>query len=367
MNLYPTTKIIFDRRKVSGAGKEGSVELEIYHDRKRKWISTGVKVLPRNWNDRKRVVGRIDSVDLNLRIENVENIVVSFIRKLMIAKKPFTWSEFESEMTNKREEDSFIRFVASRVENRKDISEGTRKNHKKFYKALLEFNKVRNFSDITKPNIVLYDEWLRGRKTYTQATIATYHKFMKVYVNEAIRKELIQFNPYDGMKIDRGKSKLRKSLTPEELEDIENVELPTLSLKKARDLFLFQCYTGLAYADLSKFDFNTVMERNGKHVVHDVRQKTGEEFYIVLLPKAIHILKRYDYRLPLISNQQYNMRLKIVADAAALDKQLTSHMGRHTYATICLNSGIKIEVLAKMMGHSDIKTTQVFYTLNAIE
>ena len=94
--------------------------------------------------------------------------------------------------------------------------------------------------------------------------------------------------------------------------------------------------------------------------MHDVRQKTGEEFYIVLLPKAIHILKRYDYRLPLISNQQYNMRLKIVADAAALDKQLTSHMGRHTYATICLNSGIKIEVLAKMMGHSDIKTTQIY-------
>lgn len=120
---------------------------------------------------------------------------------------------------------------------------------------------------------------------------------------------------------------------------------------------------GLAYADFSKFDFRDIIERNGKFVLNDVRQKTGEEFYILIMPRAMEILKKYGNRLPVMSNQQYNMRLKVVADAAGIDKKLTSHMGRHTYATLALNNGVKIEVLARMLGHADIKTTQVYARL----
>ena len=200
-------------------------------------------------------------------------------------------------------------------------------------------------------------------KGYKQASISTFHKILKVYIFEAIQRDLISQNPYTGFKIDRGKSDIRRFLNEEELNSIENAKTSTKSLEKVKDLFLFQCYTGLAYVDLSKFDFNQVIVRNGKYVVHDVRKKTGEEFYIILLPKAIEILKKYDYKLPIMTNQQYNLRLKIVADAAGLDKRLTSHMGRHTYATMCLNSGVKIEVLADMMGHADIKTTQIYAKL----
>lgn len=297
MERYPIAKIIFDRRKNSSNTKEGTVELEIYFQRKRKWISTGIKILPKHWHPQKKVINRPDFQDLNLKIDHIENTVLNFIRKLMIENKPFTWSCFESMLENEKNENSFIEFVTERVKNRNDIVESTRKNHLKFLNALLDFNKIRNFHDLTKPNIFRYDEWLYGRKKYTQATIASYHKYMKIYVNEAIRKELIQFNPYDGIKIDRGKSSIRKFLTQEEISILEGTHLATASLDKVKDLFMFQCYTGLAYADLSKFDFNQVIVRNGKYVVHDVRKKTGEEFYIILLPKAIEILKKYDYKL----------------------------------------------------------------------
>ncbi len=211
-----------------------------------------------------------------------------------------------------------------------------------------------------EPNILLYDEWLRQRKDYTQSTIASYHKFLKIYVYEALGNDSIQSNPYESIKIDRGKSKIRKYLTEKELGKIESASLQTKSLERTRDLFLFQCYTGLAYADMAKFDFHDTVEKDGHFVLHDTRIKTGEDFYIILLPAALKILRKYDFQLPVISNQQYNMRLKIVADAAGIDKKLTSHMGRHTYASLCINSGVRIEVLAKMMGHTDIKTTQIY-------
>lgn len=362
MNKYPTTRVIFDRRKVATPKKEGTVEIEIYYEKKRKWLSTGVKVLPKNWHPDKRVISRVDSQDLNIRIENVEKAIINHIRKLMIDEKLFTWSGLESSFKTKKEDSSFIKFIELSLQNKNGIAPNTRKNHRNLLGRLKDFKLIQDFKDLTKENVTSFNEWMHS-KGYKQASISTFHKILKVYIFEAIQRDIISQNPYTGFKIDRGKSDIRRFLNEEELTSIENAKTSTRSLEKVKDLFLFQCYTGLAYADLSKFDFNQVIVRNGKYVVHDVRKKTGEEFYIILLPKAIEILKKYDYKLPIMTNQQYNLRLKIVADAAGLDKRLTSHMGRHTYATMCLNSGVKIEVLADMMGHADIKTTQIYAKL----
>ena len=195
MEVYPTIKVIYDRRKVSGKGKEGTVEVEIYFQKKRKWISTGGRVVPSNWHPAKRIIARMDANDLNLRIANVENFVNGYIRKLMVDNTPFTWSGLETAMDNNRGEDSFIRFVKDLVDRRRDITESTRKNHRKFYKALVEFKKIREFADITRPNITLYDEWLHCRGPYTQAAVASYHKFMKVYINEASQRQLKRLSP----------------------------------------------------------------------------------------------------------------------------------------------------------------------------
>ena len=360
INSYPRVKVIWGRRKSTSDSSISPVEIEIYFQRKRKWISTGVTARKDNWNDTKWITGRADALDANLQIEQLHSVILTFVRKLAIEKKPFTWAALDTILENRNVNDSFLKFVQNRVSTRKDIKESTRRNHKKFAVALAEFGRLIDFKDITTANIQHYDQWLRNRKTYTQSTIASYHKYMKVYINEALRLEYITRNPYEAIRIDNGRPGVRKFLTPEELFSIQNCEIKSGSIDRVRDVFVFQCYTGLSYSDLKKFDFQKVEQRGERFILHDIRKKTEEDYYIVLLPPAMEILKKYDYNLPVMTNEQYNMRLKLVADYAGLNKNLTSHMGRHTFATMSLNSGIKIEVLAQMMGHADIRTTQIY-------
>ena len=103
-----------------------------------------------------------------------------------------------------------------------------------------------------------------------------------------------------------------------------------------------------------------VVERDGKYVIADRRVKTNEDYFIVLLSPAIAILQKYDYKLPLLSNQKYNDYIKVAASYAKIDKNLSSHAARHTFAVFALNNGVPIEVVSKMLGHTNIKTTQLY-------
>ncbi|MDE6299155.1 MAG: site-specific integrase [Muribaculaceae bacterium] len=360
VNKYPSVRIVFDRKHLASLTRRGSVEIEISYNRKRKWIATGVLVNKNNWSPDEKVYGVSDALDLNLKIESKFNSIVQFVRLLQVNNDEFTWDGFSNFLSLKKVDGSFLVFLEESIRDRKDIKDSTKKNHRKLLVALKKFQEITQFSDLTTANILRFEDWLRSRKTYRQTTIASYHKFFKVYIHEALKRNYIEKNPYAGLSIDRGKSSVRKYLTPEEVHLFEQVELSTRSLDSVRDLFLFQCYTGIAYADLVSFDFNKVIERDGRYILNDCRKKNGEIFYIVLLPKAISILRKYSFNLPVISNQQYNLRLKLVANYARVNKTVTTHMARHTYASMCLNAGIKIEVLAQMLGHTDIKTTQIY-------
>ncbi len=204
---YPTVKIIHNRRK-KVLTKPSSVEIEITFQSKRKWISTGVLVPSKNWNDKLKVVGLPNAIDYNMKIESLERIVQNYIRKLMINQLPFQWEGLDRALEEVKNADSFIDFVEKKVMTRKDIKESTRRNHKKLVGVLKEFKLLNTFNDLVRLNIVKFDEWLRGRKDYTQSTIASYHRFLKTYINEAIRQELIQRNPYDGFRVDQGKPTL---------------------------------------------------------------------------------------------------------------------------------------------------------------
>lgn len=357
--IYPTPRIVFDRKNRSSKTNKGTVDVEVCFKGRRKWISTGVRVLPNEWNNDKGVILRLDSVTLNAKIQKLFNNVNNFIHDLIRKDQDFTWETFDTFLEIKNDSGSFIEFVEVENKGKTHLKPITVKNHKRLINSLKLYGKIKYFSDVTPINIIEWDKWLH-EKEYKQTTISTYHKFMKLYIHDAMRKDLIDRDPYINFKVERGKPALRQYLTKEEIEKITNADLPGNTFDRVRDLFLFQCYTGLAYADLNKFDFQKVIERDGKYIIHDIRQKTGEDFYIVLLSKAIDILKKYNYLLPLITNQQYNMRLKIVAGAAELSRNLTSHMGRHTYASLVLNQGISLEVLKEMMGHSDIRTTQIY-------
>lgn len=357
---YPTLRFVFDRKKVATKDKKGLVQIEICSQRKRKWIGTGVKVYADQWDDKKKIVRSNQSVQLNLRLDSMMSNLMEYVNSLIHRKIPFDFESLDIYLKNSTEDNSFIEFVSNRIEERNDISEGTKKHHRVFVRVLKEFGRIIYFHDLTNINITLFDEFLRGRGL-KDTTLYNYHKFNKVYINEAIRFGLLSESPYKGFKLNRGKSDSRKYLTLEELMRLKDCYISDLKVNKARDLFLFQCYTGLSYADMYKFDFEKdVVEREGKYVIADRRQKTKEDYFIVLLSPAISILQKYGYKLPLLSNQKYNDYIKVAASYAKIEKNLSSHAARHTFAVFALNNGVPIEIVSKMLGHTNIKTTQLY-------
>jgi len=357
---YPTMRFVFDRKHVATRNKKGLVQIEVTSEGKRKWIGTSVKLYADQWNEKKKVVNSVHSIQLNAMLDGMMSKLNDFILDLFRNDQQFDFEKLNAFLEKSNHSDSFIDFVRIRIEDRTDIEESTRKQHRTLLQSLEKFGKLNYMDDLTKANITLYDEFLHQQEI-SQPTIYNYHKRLKRYLHEAMKFGLLNEDPYVGLHFERGRFEKRKYLTEEELKMIRTCKINMPSIDRIRDLFLFQCFTGLAYADFEKFNFEKdVEERNGKYIVSDRRKKTNEDYKIVLLTPAIEILKKYDYKLPIISNQKYNVSLKVVAQYAGIDKNITTHMGRHTFAVFALNNGVPIEIVAKMLGHTNIRTTQIY-------
>jgi integrase/recombinase XerD len=225
---------------------------------------------------------------------------------------------------------------------------------------LKDFGEIVTFGDLTKANIAKFDDYLHN-KGLMQTSIYGRHKLLKNYINEAIRYEYIENSPYEGMRIEHGRTEGIKYLLKSEIDKIEKCKIQDTSISNARDVFIFQCYTGLSYSDLSKFKWDKVKKEGSDYIIRDVRKKTSEEYFIVLLKPAIRILIKHDFKLPLLSNQKYNEYLKLVAKYAKIDKCITSHYSRHSFAVMMLSMGVSMTNLSKMMGHSSTRITESTY------
>lgn len=180
-------------------------------------------------------------------------------------------------------------------------------------------------------------------------------------LNFAAENDLIPFNPCKRFKC-KYKNPNRPYLTETEINTLYSLRIKEKYLARVRDVFLFQVYTGLSYADISaitKRNIEIGVDGNEWIIIH--RKKTGERSAIPILPRAKEILFSYNYSLPIISNQKMNKYLKVIADLAKITKKLTTHCGRHTFATtITLSNGVPIETVSKVLGHSNISTTQIY-------
>lgn len=356
---YPTARFVFDRKHTASKTTKGTVQIEVLFERKRKWIGTGVRLYSDQWNDKVKVKNTVQSIELNERLDAQMSNINEYINSLIKNKEDFSFEKLERFLKYSQKKESFIDFVKRRVSERTDLRKGTLNTHASLINSLEEFERIIHFTDITTANIMHYDDFLH-RKYTKQTTIHGYHKRLKRYINEAIKYELLKDNPYSRLKFERGKSEGIKYLTTEQIARIRALKISSKSIEKVRELFIFQCYTGLSYADLFKFDFSTVTKKNNKFFIRDMRVKTEEEYFLMLLKPAMEILRKYDFRLPVISNYQYNLRLKVVQELANIKSSLHSHMARHSFAVMALNMGVSIENLARMMGHTDIKTTQIY-------
>jgi len=168
-------------------------------------------------------------------------------------------------------------------------------------------------------------------------------------------------NPYLKFKPDASRAAMRKYLTPEELKRLEEKDLHIDRLAKVRDLFLFSCYTGIAFVDLGKFSKNDITLEDGMEWIVIARTKTGSPSYIPVFPQAKKLLEKYDYKIPVITNQKVNAFLKEIQVLCDINQHLNFHMARHTFATtITLSQGVPIESVSEMLGHSNIRITQIY-------
>lgn len=151
-------------------------------------------------------------------------------------------------------------------------------------------------------------------------------------------------------------------LSVDELRTIRSRQFETARMAQVRDVFIFACYSGLAFTDLKNLTKDDMLiDEDGKEWIVKPRQKTKIISHIPLLPIAKELWEKYDYKLPVLTNQKYNSYLKELADVCGINKNLHSHLARHTFATILLNSGVDMVSVSKILGHSNSRITEKTY------
>ena len=177
-----------------------------------------------------------------------------------------------------------------------------------------------------------------------------------------MRNGKIDKNPFDTIKIRKGEANI-VPLSKEELMIIANKDFGIDRLNQVRDLFIFAANTALSYCDLAAVRREDIQTDGDVMYLKKKRGKTGVTYILPLNDTAISLLKKYDYELPIITNQKYNAYLKEIATICGIKKVLTTHLARHTAATLMLNAGISIDVVSKILGHSNTKMTQHYAKL----
>lgn len=361
MNKQAQTKIVFNRRKNGSVTKKASVEIEVSYNGKRKWISTGVCVYTSEWHHQSMVVRRNDANELNTIINSMRACVNKVILDCMERGIEFSFSALSAGM-EKTKVVPIREFIDQYLDD-KHLSDGTRLKYYVLRNDLDEYEKLKNISDVTEESLIEYDRHLHKKMEgkITDAGTYDYHKCLRALCRYAVTLKYISEDPYKYFHPSRGKAKLRIALTQEQVALLASAELKDKTLDAARDLFLFQSYTGLSYVDMTTLDYHKCIRSTGnKKVIIGSRVKSLGDYYIVLVSAAIRILEKYDYKLPKYTIQAYNRNLKDVCEAVGLDTKVTSHVGRHTFACIAINSGIAIEVISKILGHTNVKTTQLY-------
>ena len=366
MTTVPTIKFVFDRRHRATSSHEGSVELRITFERRMKFITTGIRLLPKQWLERTQTVtNRADAKELN----GILDALLTKVRKIiyqMLEEGNLCLDEIPHRMKDDTRQDtvSFLDFCRQRLEVRMyGKQERTVARYERFLRWLTQWGEIKFFTDITDENIIKMDKELTAARLKDYSKWTNYHRHMNSFILDAIDAGMIKRNPYKWVNIQKGRTYgLQKYLTIEELMQVERAIMPTKSLERVRDLFVFQSYTCLSYIDLEGFDTENIKEINGTTMYTARRGKTGQEFTLVLLRKAKEILNKYDGKLPMISNVKYNAYIKLVMQAAKIDKPVTSHWARHTGATILLNEGkVDMEIIARILGHSSTRQTRETY------
>ena len=380
------TAIIYNHRGRFGKDGTAPIEVRVTINRRAYYINTGVHVRAKEWKCG-QVVDRHDCDEMNDRVaimlKRVDGVINEHLKNGTEADIDFEEMRKRVKSPDKRrraeDADDMAAWMYEQIPLL-DVADGTRKHYVVSVAALVESGAMCRWSELSVEGVHRFDAFLHRIKKHqtdaevktkkpveyiSQATVRNYHKDIKALLGRALKFGMITANPYDRMKgeIKRGDKETVEFLTDAERDRIEELTINDSMLATVRDVFVFQCYSGMAYIDAMAFTLDKCQQDGNRLTYSAPRVKTGVWFYIRVLPKALAIAERYGGRLPKVADQTMNANLKTIADVTGITKRLTTHVGRHTFATWMLRNGVPVEHLRKMLGHRRIEQTMRYAKL----
>jgi site-specific recombinase XerD len=365
-------------------GKKSIVYLRITVDGKTCDISTKRKCESKKWN---KISGRMNAKEegapeFNSYLDTLQQKVFEAKRKLLELDKEITPAHIKDVMLGKsinREKRMVMEIFQHHNDQMKSLvgkeyAPGTLQRYETSYRHTKSFieSKYKTVDlDINRLNFEFlseYEYWLKSVRNCDHNSAMKYLSNFRKIVNRCLRNGWLEKDPFFGFKMAKREVE-RTALTEIELQTLSNKHFTIERLAMVRDIFLFSCLSGLAYADVKKLKKSEVIVGiDNEKWLTIKRQKTDTSSRIPLMPAAVNLMEKYknhpqcllqDRLLPVLSNQKMNAYLKEIADTCGISKSLTYHIARHTFATtVTLSNGVPIETVSKMLGHRNLKTTQ---------
>ena len=379
--------IFYTKKRNTYTGGPIPIYIRITIAGKRAEVSTGREVEPARWNpDAGRMKGTGEEAKkFNTYLDALQSKLYDAHQALIRENKPITAETLKNKYTGASEQQRMLMPIFNKHNDDMEAlipleySEGTLERYTITIGHLGAFLKAKyHISDIDIRNIdhefiTAFDFYLRSERKCANNTVIKYISYFKKIIRICIANGWLDKDPFVNFK-----PKLRKVerffLSEEQLDQIAREEFAFTRLDQVRDIFLFSCFTGLAYADVQKLtDKNISIGIDGEKWLFVNRTKTETPSPVPLLPTALEILDKYKNHpqcvnrqrlLPVLSNQKMNSYLKEIATKCKIHEELTFHIARHTFATtVTLNNDVPIESVSKMLGHKSLKITQHYAKL----
>lgn len=358
------------------------IYLKITVDGKSTELSTKRKCAQSRWNPGVgREIGNKESTkELNYYLDSLEQLVYQAKRSLFDNDKPITAQSIKDVLNGVTEKPRMILDVFKHHNDQMKALEGidfapgtigryeiSKQHTRNFIKWMYKVDD-KPIKELDHEFISQYAFWLKTVKKCNHNSTMKYLANFKKVVLICVKNRWLPGDPFANFKLTK-KEVEKVALTESELKRVIEKKFDAERLCLVRDIFVFSCYTGLAYADvknLKRSDIKTGIDH--KEWIFINRQKTNSASHLPLLAQARKILSRYkdhskcidtDAALPVLTNQKMNAYLKEIADTCGIKEELTFHIARHTFATtVTLNNGVPMESVSKMLGHSSIRQTQ---------
>ena len=381
MNTSVSILFYIKRAKVNNLGV-CPIYTRVTVNAKRFEFSTNKSINPDKWSSEgSKVKGTSEEArTINSHLDYLKNQILQAEKKLIKKDISVSSENLKNELFGLSETKRMLVPIFQDHNNKikelvgKEYAPGTLERYTTSLKHTIEFIQWKyNISDIdiTKIDhafITDYEFWLRSVRNCTNNTAVKYLKNFNKIIKLCLANDWLDKNPFANYK-SKVKEVERVYLTEEEIQSIIEKDFKTERLSLVRDIFLFSCFTGLAYIDvknLTKSHINYGID--GEKWIFTHRQKTESASKIPILPVTQMIIDKYENHpqstnenklLPILSNQKMNAYLKEVAAICEINKELTFHIARHTFATtVTLTNGVPIESVSKMLGHKNLRTTQ---------